>query len=461
MSEIYDVAVIGSGPGGYVAAIRAAQLGLKTACIEKEKKLGGTCLNVGCIPSKSLLQSSELYAKIVCGAKEHGIKASASIDFAEMMKRKNQVVAGFNRGIQALFKKNQIVSITGKATFLSETTLSVDGQKLRAKNFILATGSEPMSLSFLPFDEKVVLSSTGALALEKIPKKMVVIGAGIIGVELGSVYSRLGTKVIFVEFLDQICAGLDESLSSGLQPILTNQGLEFELSTKVIGANVDEKGVRLKIEKKDGGLSEISGEVVLVSIGRRPYTKGLGLEAIGIKTDQKGLIPVNENFRTSHPHIYAIGDLIEGPMLAHKASEEGYAVSEMISGASPHIDYIAIPSVIYTHPEVASVGLSEKEAKTMQIPYQVAQFPLKANSRAHCSGEEEGFVKIVTCKQTDTILGVHILSPHAGELIGEATLAIEKKMGANELGNICHAHPTFSEALKEAALAVGKKAIHI
>lgn len=461
MGESYDVIVIGSGPGGYVAAIRAAQLGLKTACVEKDPTLGGTCLNVGCIPSKSLLQSSELYAQIKHHSQEHGIQASASLDFAQMMKRKNQVVSGFNQGIQGLFKKNKITHIPGKATFTSETTISVEGQEVTGKHFILATGSEPTPLPFLPFDEKKVLSSTGALALETIPQKMVVVGAGVIGVELGSVYSRLGSEVIFVEFLDQICGTLDASLSKGLEQILTKQGLTFELSTKVVSAEVTDKGVTLTVEKPDKSTTQIAGDVALVSIGRRPYTDGLGLDKIGIKTDQRGFVPIDANFRTSHPHIYAIGDLVDGPMLAHKASEEGVAAVELIAGMQPHIEYIAIPSVVYTHPEVGSVGLAEAEAKAMNLSFKTAQFPLKANSRARCSGEDEGFVKILADSRTDVILGVHILSAHAGELIAEATLALEKRVTAKELGQVCHAHPTLSEALKEAALAISKSAIHI
>jgi len=461
MAETYDVVVIGSGPGGYVAAIRAAQLGLKTACIEKDATLGGTCLNVGCIPSKSLLQSSELYSQILHHSKEHGIEASATVDFAQMMKRKNQVVAGFNQGIQGLFKKNKITHIKGKATFTSPTQVLVEGKEVSAKNFILATGSEPTPLPFLPFDEKRVLSSTGALALDKIPKKMVVVGAGIIGVELGSVYSRLGAEVVFVEFLDKVCATLDSSLSKGLEQALTKQGMSFQLSTKVTSADVSAKGVALTVETSDQKTAQITGDIALVSIGRRPYTEGLGLDKIGIETDKRGFLPIDTNFRTVQPHIYAIGDIVDGPMLAHKASEEGYVVAEILAGQSPHIEYITIPSVVYTHPEVGAVGLTESEAKAMNLSVKTGQFPLKANSRARCSGEDEGFVKMIADSKTGTILGVHILSAHAGELIAEATLAIEQRVTAFELGNVCHAHPTLSEALKEAALAISKKAIHI
>ena len=461
MAEVFDVVVIGSGPGGYVAAIRASQLGLKTACIEKDVALGGTCLNVGCIPSKSLLQSSELYHKILHESKKHGIEASASVDFSQMMARKDGVVSGFNQGIQGLFKKNKITRIKGKATFTSTKTVSVEGKEIEGKNFIIATGSEPTPLPFLPFDEKTVLSSTGALALKKIPKKMVVVGAGIIGVELGSVYSRLGAEVVFVEFLDRVCPTLDTSLSKGLEQSLTKQGLTFKLATKVVSADVTSQGVTLKVQKEEGKEEKISGDVALVSIGRRPYTEGLGLDQIGIKTDERGFIPIDPNFRTSHPHIYAIGDIVTGPMLAHKASEEGYVTAEIIAGEKPHMEYIAIPSVVYTHPEVGVVGLTEAEAKKMGLSIKTGLFPLKANSRASASGEDEGFVKMIACSKTGTILGVHILSAHAGELIGEATLALEKRVTAFELGSTCHAHPTLSEALKEAALAISKKAIHV
>ena len=459
--EPFDVIVIGSGPGGYVAAIRAAQLGLKTACIEKESNLGGTCLNVGCIPSKALLQSSELYTQILKRSKEHGIQAAATFDFLKMMERKNRTIDSFNGGIQALFKKNKITHIRGKASFKTAKTVKVGEEEFTAKNFILATGSKPLSLPFLPFDEKRVLSSTGALSLKEVPKRMVIIGAGIIGVELGSVYSRLGTEVIFVEFMDRVCSTLDLSLSKGLEKVLKSQGMAFEFSTKVISAKVQSQEVILTVEKADKSTGEISGEVVLLSIGRQPYTEGLGLDVIGIETDKRGLIPIDGNFHTSEPHIYAVGDIVNGPMLAHKASEEGFAVAEIIAGVQPHIEYIAIPNVVYTYPEAGSVGLTEEEVEKMGLPFKKGEFPLKANSRARCTGEEEGFVKIIACAKTGVLLGVHILSSHAGELIAQAALAIEKRATALELGNICYAHPTLAESMKEAALIVSKKAIHI
>ncbi len=457
MPDSFDVVIIGSGPGGYIAAIRAAQLGLKTACVEKEKVLGGTCLNIGCIPSKCLLQSSEIYDQILRVGKTHGIEATPKINFSQMMKRKEEVVSGFNMGIEGLFKKNKVTHIRGTATFKDSYTLSVDGKNYTAKNFILATGSESTPLSFLPFDEERVLSSTGALALKEVPKKMIVIGAGIIGVELGSVYSRLGSEVHFIEFLDKICPTLDDAISKALEQVLTKQGLTFQLSSKVLSAEVAPSEVKLSIE----GGETLSADRVLVSVGRRPYTQGLGLESAQIVPDKRGFIPIDDNFRTSQPHIYAIGDIVDGPMLAHKASEEGYAAAEIIAGQSPYIEYIAIPSVVYTHPEVGAVGLTEAEAKRMGLSIKIGKFPLKANSRARCSGDDFGFVKMIADAKTGVLLGVHIISAHAGELIAEATLALEKRATAADLARTCHAHPTLSESLKEAALALISKPIHI
>lgn len=457
MGESFDVLVIGSGPGGYVAAIKAAQLGLKTACVEKYPVLGGTCLNVGCIPSKCLLHSSEMYHQILHDGKTHGIEAEPKINFPQMMKRKGDVVASFNQGIQALFQKNKVTRIEGHATFKDLHTITVNGAEYTAKNFILATGSKPTPLPFLPFDEEKVLSSTGALALKEVPKKMIVVGAGIIGVELGSVYSRLGSEVHFVEFLDTICPTLDGAISKALQQTLTKQGLTFQLSSKVAGAEVTGSGVSVSIE----GGETLSADVVLVSIGRRPYTEGLGLEAAQITPNERGFLPIDANFRTSQPHIYAIGDIVDGPMLAHKASEEGVAVAEIIAGQSPHIEYIAIPSVVYTHPEVGAVGLTEEEAKAMGLSIKTAKFPFKANSRARCSGDDFGFVKMVADAQTGILVGVHIISAHAGELIAEATLALEKRATAADLARTCNAHPTLSEAFKEAALALTSKPIHM
>lgn len=457
--EEFDVAILGSGPGGYVAAIRSAQLGLKTVCIEKRKELGGTCLNVGCIPSKALLYSSELYWKCAHVAKEHGVKTQASFDLTAMMGRKEKVVSGFVAGIDMLFKKNKITRIQGHGKLKDPNTLDVDGKEIKAKHIILATGSEPISLPFLPFDEKKIISSTGALALDHVPKKLLVIGAGIIGVEFGSVYNRLGSELTFIEFLDRICPVLDGALSKELLKILTKQGMKFHLSHKVIQANTS-SNIKLTAEGPNGKL-DLEGDAVLISIGRKPYSENLGLENLSIEKDKRGFVQINQNFQTKVPNIYAIGDLVDGPMLAHKASEEGVAVAEIIAGHKPTIEYMAIPSVAYTSPEVAGVGLTEEAAKQKGISYKAGQFPFKANSRARCIGEEEGFVKLLMETNTKTLIGAHILGPNASELIGEATLAIQKRSTLPELAATCHAHPTLSEALKEAALLLTSGVVHL
>ncbi len=453
---IYDVAIIGSGPGGYVAAIRAAQLGLKTACIEKTKVLGGTCLNVGCIPSKALLHSSELYWALEHEYELHGIKVShATVDFKKIMERKEEVISGFNQGIEGLFKKNKIDWIQGHGKLVSSTKIDVGGKSIEAKNIILATGSEPIQLPFLPFDEKKVVSSTGALAFTSMPKKLLVIGAGVIGVELGSVYSRLGSEVVFLEFLDRICPAFDGAISKAFQKILTAQGMTFYLSHKVTSAIVGEK---VEVIAND---AKFESDAVLVCVGRKPYSENLGLESVGIQKDSKGFVQIDSSFRTAQANIFAIGDLINGPMLAHKASEEGVAVAELIAGHHPSIDYATIPNVAYTTPEVASVGFTEEELKAKGIAYKVGQFPFKANSRARCTGQEEGFVKIIAEEQTKKILGIHILGAHASELIAEASIAMRLRADADQLADTCHAHPTLSEALKEAALAISGRAIHL
>ncbi len=454
--ESYDVIVIGSGPGGYVAAIRCAQLGLKTACVEKDPNLGGTCLNVGCIPSKALLHSTETYYNLLKQGPDLGIDAKSTFNFPQMMKRKETIVKGFNQGIAGLLQKNKITHIQGLASFTSPTTISVSGKEYTARHFIIATGSEPTPLPFLPFNEKTILSSTGALSLPQAPKKMLVIGAGIIGVELGSVYSRLGTEVKFIEFLDRICPTLDPTLSKALQKILENQGLTFQLSSKVTAAN----GKSITYTNPDGKEATESADVILVSIGRRPYTQDLALDKAQIQTDEKGRIPINSRLQTSQSHIYAIGDVVDGPMLAHKASEEGVLAAEIISGLHPHLEYMTIPSVVYTHPEVAAVGLTEPEAKALNLPLKIGQFPFKANSRARATNEDEGFIKLIAHAEKNTILGVHILGAHAGELIAEAALAIQKRATTLDIIHTSHAHPTLSEALKEAALDAEKRAIH-
>lgn len=464
--EEFDVVVIGSGPGGYVAAIRAAQLGLKTACIEKDEPLGGTCLNVGCIPSKTLLHASEEYWTFRHKGLEMGLLFQGiSYDWSVMQKSRVSVVKSFNAGIDFLFKKNKITRFLGLGTLASANEIAIkkgaETTAIRAKNIILATGSEPIALPFLPFDEKMVLSSTGALALENVPSTLIVIGAGVIGVEIGSVYARLGSKVQFIEFLDRICPTMDETVSRQFEVILKGQGMQFALSSKVTSATVAKGNIELQAEDQiTKEKKSYSAEAVLVCIGRKPYTQGLGLEKAGIALTPKGQVAVDDRFRTSQPSVYAIGDLIDGPMLAHKASEEGVAVAEIIAGHVPSVDYMAVPSVIYTSPEVASVGMTEAEAKGFNLPIRTGMFYFKANSRARCTGEAEGFVKIIAHEQNDRILGVHIVGAHASEIIACCAVAIHEKMTALELASLPFAHPTLSEAVKEAALAVHKRAIH-
>lgn len=457
----FDVAVIGAGPGGYIAAIRAAQLGLKTVCIEKRKELGGTCLNVGCIPSKALLHSSELFWKLQKHGAEEGIVAEKlSCDFSQMMRRKEEVVSGFVKGIDGLFKKNKIERVQGHARLIKESgKIDVDGKIIEAARIILATGSEPIELPFLPFDEKRVVSSTGALAFASIPKKLLIIGAGIIGVELGSVYRRLGSEVLFLEFLDRICPAFDKALSKAFEKSLAAQGLDFRLSHKVLKADVG-KAIRLTAQGPKGE-ETFEGDAVLVCVGRRPLSRDLGLESAGIRTDAKGFVEIDDNFQTVRKDVFAIGDLVPGPMLAHKASEEGAAVAEYIAGHRPRIDYLAIPSVAYTYPELAVVGLAEEEAKARNLAYKASQFPFKANSRARCTGEEEGFVKLISDVSSGRLLGAHILGANASELIAEAGLAIQLQATVGQIASTPHAHPTLSEAIKEAALAAGPGALHL
>jgi dihydrolipoamide dehydrogenase len=454
----YDVAVIGAGPGGYVAAIRLSQLGLKTVCIEKNA-LGGTCLNVGCIPSKTLLHTSELFWKIKAEGAHLGIHGDLAVDLDRMHERKREVISQLTQGITGLFQKNKVTFVKGSASFTSLNTLLIDGkEEIKAKSFIIATGSEPIALPFLPFDEERVLSSTGALSLKTIPKRLAVIGAGVIGVELGSIFQRLGSKVFFVEFMDRITSSLDKALSTSLEASLKKQGMEFFLSSSLMKASL-ENDVVLSVDSK-GKTEQMHADAVLVAVGRKPYTADLGLEKIGISLSSKGLIPVDRNFRTLHPHILAIGDVIDGPMLAHKASEEGVLAAEILGSKTPSLQYLTIPNVIYTYPEVASVGLSEEEASAMGLSFHSSSYPFKANARAKCAAEEEGFIKILADKKTDKILGVHVIGPHASELIGEGSLALAFGKTAREFGSICRAHPTLSEAFKEAALSIHNEAIH-
>lgn len=466
MADSYDLIIIGAGPGGYVAAIRAAQLGLKTACVEKRGSLGGTCLNIGCIPSKALLESSHHYAEAKNGMALHGIKvAKVELDLKAMMARKDKVVTGLTQGIEFLFKKNKVDYVKGAAKITGKGEVTVDGkQKLATRNILIATGSDVMPLSGVAIDEKQIVSSTGALALPKVPKTMVVVGGGYIGLEMGSVWARLGAKVTVVEFLDRIVPGMDGEIAKLMQRALTKQGLEFKLGSKVTGAKTGKNGVTLTVEPaKDGaGKAEtIEAEVALVAIGRRPYTEGLGLETVGVKADNRGFIPVDKHYQTNVAGIYAIGDVIPGPMLAHKAEEEGIAAAEIMAGKPGHVNYETVPGVVYTWPEVASVGRTEEQLKEAGIAYKAGKFPFSANSRARAADDSEGQVKILADANTDRVLGVHIIGPDAGTLIHEAVMAMEFGGSAEDMARAFHAHPTLNEAVKEAALAVDKRAIHI
>lgn len=460
----YDVVVIGSGPGGYVAAIRAAQLGLSTLCIEKESTFGGTCLNVGCIPSKALLHSSHFYEQIQKQAEENGIHVdNLNLSLQTMMKRKEKIVHSFTKGIAYLFSKNKVETLEGVASFIDPHTLLVKNnkkeEKIKAKNFILATGSVPISLPFMPFDEKMIVSSTGALAFDQIPKELIIIGAGIIGVELGSVWGRIGSKVTVIEMLPRIAPGLDLQLAEALQKNLSSH-MEFYLSHRLKEGKIAKDKVELAVEK-EGESKKFSADKVLVAIGRRPYSEELGLEKIGVEKDNKGFVQIDGSFRTSKKHIFAIGDLVDGPMLAHKASEEGIAVAEYIAGNLSTISYIAIPNVAYTHPEAASVGLTEEKIKDLGIDYLSASVPFSSNSRGKCIGETKGFVKVLARKSDKALLGMHILSADASDLIMEGVLAMQKRMKVDEIAKTSHAHPTLSETIKEACMAISSKAIHI
>ncbi|MDX1737583.1 MAG: dihydrolipoyl dehydrogenase [Alphaproteobacteria bacterium] len=467
MSEtVYDLVVIGGGPGGYVAAIRAAQLGMKVACVEKRGTLGGTCLNVGCIPSKALLQSSELYHEASHGFEDHGIEVKPKLNLKGMLGRKAKIVDDLTKGIEFLFKKNKVDYVKGAGKIVSASQVDVvdgeeKGKSLSTKRILIATGSESTPLPGIEVDEKQIVTSTGALELSSVPKHMVVIGGGVIGLELGSVWKRLGAEVTVVEFLDRIVPAMDGEVSKVFQRVLKKQGIKFKMKSKVTGASKSAKEVTLTVEPAAGGDSEeIKADVVLLCIGRRPYTEGLGLEDLGVERDERGFIKVGHDYQTNVAGIYAIGDCVPGPMLAHKAEDEGMVAVEMMDGQKPHINYDAIPGVVYTFPEVADVGATEEQLKADGVDYKVGKFDFRANSRAKANGFADGFVKLLADKKTDRLLGAHIIGPSAGEMIHELVTIIEFGGSAEDVARICHAHPTFSEAVREAALATQDGAIH-
>jgi len=462
----FDIIVIGGGPGGYVAAIRASQLGKKTACIESRGALGGTCLNIGCIPSKSLLHSSELFKKANSEFKSLGINTgNISIDISKMMQHKKKSVDTLTKGVEFLFKKNKVTYFKGHGSFLDTNNIEIklnDGTKksIKGKNIVVATGSSVLSLPNITIDEKVIVSSTGALSLPKIPKKLIVIGGGYIGLEMGSVWSRLGSQVEVIEYLDHITPGMDKEISDSFLKILKKQGLKFHLSTKVNSVNKNPNGAIVEATSKAGDIKKFDADVVLMSVGRKPNTNGLNLKKVGVELDDKGRIKTGKNFDTNIQNIFAIGDVISGPMLAHKAEEEGIAVAEYLAGKYCHVNYDVIPGVVYTSPEVAYVGKTEEELKLRKISYNVGKFPFLANSRAKINDEADGFVKILADKTTDKILGVHMIGPDVGNMIAEMALAMEFGASAEDVARTCHAHPTLTEAIKEAALAVDKRPIH-
>ncbi|WOC50656.1 dihydrolipoyl dehydrogenase [Bergeyella porcorum] len=464
----FDVTVIGSGPGGYVAAIRAAQLGFKTAIIEKYPTMGGTCLNVGCIPSKALLDSSEHYHNAVHNFENHGIKVEAPVaDIARMVERKNEVVEQTTKGIQFLMDKNKITVFQGVGSFESSTQVKVtkdDGSSevIESKYTIIATGSKPSTLPFIEIDKKRIITSTEALNLKEIPKHLIVIGGGVIGLELGSVYLRLGSKVTVVEYMDKIIPGMDGALSKELQKVLKKQGMKFELSTAVSGVKNEGENVVVSAKNKKGEEVSFEGDYVLVSVGRRPYTDGLGLEKAGVELDERGRVKVNEHLQTNVSNIYAIGDVVQGAMLAHKASEEGVLVAEQLAGQKPHINYNLIPGVVYTWPEVAGVGKTEEQLKAEGVAIKVGNFPMRALGRSRASGDTDGFIKIIADEKTDEVLGVHMIGARAADMIAAAVTAMEFRASAEDIARMSHAHPTFAEAIKEAALdATAKIAIHM
>lgn len=459
----YDLIVIGSGPGGYVCAIRAAQLGMKVACVEKRDTLGGTCLNIGCIPSKALLSASEKYHEAQEDFGKFGIETGdVKLNLAGMMKYKDSVVEANTKGIEFLFKKNKVDWLKGAGKITAKDTVEVDGTAHKTKNIVIATGSDVAGLPGIEIDEERVVSSTGALTLPEVPKELVVIGGGVIGMELGSVWARLGAKVTVIEFMDQIFPGMDEEIRKESNKIFKKQGITFKLSTKVTSAKANKSGVDLTLEPAAGGDEEtMSADVVLVAVGRKAYTESLGLDAVGVETDERGRVKTDGHFKTNVDGIYAIGDVIAGPMLAHKAEDEGVVLSEILDGQTGHIDYNLIPGVVYTWPEVASVGQTEEQLKEAGIKYKVGKFPFMANGRARAMNAMDGFVKILADARTDKVLGCHIIGPEAGTLIGEVALGMEFGTSAEDIARTCHAHPTLQEVIKEAALAVDGRQIHM
>ena len=465
MLDKFQAIVIGGGPGGYVCAIRLSQLGLKTACIESRGSLGGTCLNVGCIPSKSLLNLSDEFHKVQ-HLSNKGIEiGEVKLNLAKMMQSKDKAVTVLTKGVEFLLKKNKVSYFKGIGSFKSKNEISIKDEKgnetlIFGDKIIIATGSVPVSLPGIEFDEKVIVSSTGALKLEKVPKKMVVVGGGYIGLEMGSVWSRLGTEVEVIEFLDHITPGMDKEISSEFMKVLKKQGIKFHMLHKVEGIKQDKSEAIVSTKDKSGNLKDFKTDVVLISVGRKPNTKGLNLEKVGVELDDKKRVKTNGSFQTNLDNVYAIGDVITGPMLAHKAEDEGIAVAEIIAGQSGHVNYDTIPGVIYTSPEVACIGKTEEQLKNQNIKYKVGKFSFMANSRAKAIDDAEGFVKILADKKTDKVLGAHLIGPHAGELIAEIGVAMEFGASSEDIARTCHAHPTFSEAVKEAALSVDKRAIH-
>ena len=465
MADKFQVVVIGGGPGGYVCAIRLAQLGLKTACIESRGSLGGTCLNIGCIPSKSLLNLSEEFHKVQ-NLSNKGIEiGEVKLNLSKMMKSKDKAVTILTKGVEFLLKKNKVTYFKGLGSFKSQNEISIKDDKnketiIQSEKTIIATGSIPVSLPGIDFDEKKIVSSTGALKLEKVPKKMVVVGGGYIGLEMGSVWSRLGAEVHVVEFLDHITPGMDKEISNEFMKILKKQGIKFHMQHKVEKIKKNNSAVIVSTKDKDKNLTDFECDVVLISVGRKPNTIGLNLDKIGVQLDEKNRVKTNKNFQTNINNIYAIGDVITGPMLAHKAEDEGIAVAEIIAGQSGHVNYDTIPGVVYTTPEVASIGKTEEQLKEKNIKYKIGKFSFMANSRAKAIDDAEGFVKILADEKTDKVLGAHLIGPHAGELIAEIGIAMEFGASSEDIARTCHAHPTFSEAVKEAALSVDKRAIH-